>query len=1591
MCAATSSSRSVSSQSDETNICIIHLADIHIRDTGRAKFQSALEHLGMFIRNIPARQYVIAVIAGDVFHYKTRLSAENIVDCYALLDCLAARAKHIIIIPGNHDANLNNETRVDLLTPIMTNCRALSNECELHYWSHSGWYEAWETSPLRFYVFSPLSHTSEEKGLGAQPPPPDDVDDPGVIRIALVHDFIDGLRIQGSSGHGPIKQEWLSQFDCVMCGHAHDYQAFNCADSSVLQGTKSPQIVYCGALTQITIGESFDKGFVLWDIDSLPGQKFARPRHRFVRLDVPGAMVKYIVSARANGSIYMSVNTIQGHDAHRSFSIPADAGRIVVEIRQHVAPDSKEVKALVDSIHRTCRATIEFAVSTDNIANEVSQKMSNATVQVQRELIEAKLRAANPQIDTQTVQAVLELHTATIEHILNVEAPASLSANTSRWSLVSLDWSNLFCYGPDNHIDFTQISGLSGLIAPNRCGKSAIIDILVLALFNETLRGSAYSIIRRGCREGALRCVWTVGAGSHKDTTAAAASSSATASSNSPPSSEGPTTHEIIRKWDLKGRTVIQYLVNGQNCTGVDLKATYAAIARSVGSIDDFVSAVLIPQHSDESFLDATDMRRRAIIARILGLDLLDAALAHIREREKEHQGAIRALSSIIESAASRIATFRAGGNAASTAAGAVKDVTNVDAGAVDRKYQSQITSARDYVQSLKDKLEALEALPMMTKPAKTRAELEEEIKRARVRITSLEKEAKLGDDHIKESRSQLTTLLEQCGQGIKSISVDSLDADRIRLGKLTAQIDQNMLMMGRAKGYTMDEVPARFESAAKRLDSLLEIKSLVTEYVNLGKLRLKDAEHAKIVTVTADRFARISGRSTDLGLKTPAEAKARREALTIDKTLPTECKCSANAVTNVTAAERLALLNSLQRQAFAAGVEIPANIPVNMVDCLARIKTQLDGHDWKKPLMNAPMVDVIEIAQCAIQAVRASSGTKVTRNLAAQLEIAQYCVHNHDRIHANCVNVAEVEYLCALEEQMNVSARSMRRSELRARLDILLPGAGIEIPTVPATATSIAAAVITTVAAQNAREVHHPIPTLKVIGENIFQCERALSLLGDLKKNAKAIRESLALNAEVTALRSKLDLCFSVQRLTLAIDKEAQDIVAIRARIADANESIKALTAQLTPAESAQKEYDEFLAKQAELRAVRENYNRNQAAYLSLVAEANEYAHMRDDLASANHKISTEHQAYHICQLYKMTLDTKTGIQFNLMTSAMGLIEEQANRMLEPIAGLKISIRLGTTSTSVESTPINVPNVSGVPAADGVAKEPIQFIPQLAHGTITRTMHILVRDATTGIEHSAELCSGFQRFIINIALRRAFLYSAVRPMPQFMIIDEGFGCLDDINMVRVCEYLPDLARELKFMLVVSHIDSLNTIINVPLIINVDPHGGICQGSISSLHFGLEDTPTLTETLIKCGAGMVPGKIGRPKKTVITGEAAAAAITIPDSGTSTTITKDHSSGVNAAVASAQPVANSGSVAPAAAASSAPRKHEKSAKKAKPAGPILDPAIVDKRADGTLFCKICGIDFKQWVRHARTTKHIQRTVKRVSLQMSEVKK
>lgn len=1489
----------------EHSFYILHLADIHIRDTEpeRDKFRKALEGLATFIQNLLSqRRRLIVVIAGDIFHYKTRLSAENLTDCYALLDCLAQHASDLVIIPGNHDANLNNETRIDLLTPIMKNCRVLPGKCTLHYCPRSGW-ETLRDCPIQFYIFSPLSVPA--------PPTANSVSDASMTRIAIVHDFIDGLRIQGSSGHGPIKKEWLESFHCVMCGHSHDYQVF-------VQPNKS-LIVYSGALTQLTIGESFDKGFVLWDF--VPGQTITQ---QFVYLPTPrSALVKYVVTAvphTGSPDTYSLRTACNISMSNPSRAIPRDCARVVVEMRAHVSPRSPEVMALCDGIRKATDTPVEFSIAAENIAREVSQKITPvSTLQVQNELIEAKLRASNPNIDAATIQAVLKLHTDTINQIIAHDGTRESAPCGAKWSLVFLEWSDLFCYGSHNYINFSNISGLAGLIAPNRCGKSSILDILVLALFNEGMRGKIGTIIRRGCREGSLRCIWM--------------------------SYPQGTRHEITRKWDIKGHAVMRYFVDGQNCTGSDLKTTYRAIEKIVGTADDFLSAVLIPQHADLSFLDATDGQKRAILARILGLDLLDDALELIKDQERGYQSDIKSNAAMVESAIARIEAFKPEGarDSLATLTKTARNLLEENTKVAEAEYQAQIARSDEYVKNLKKQLEALEAQPSVSQPTRSVEDINREIHATAAKVARLEGEIAEIEARIKISHANLAILREENPQ-TKNCSVDAIDVERARLTQLTAKIDQHMLLLGRAKGTQLSEVPAQLAAATKKLGILLEMRTSLTELMAIDKLYEADKR-----CITA-----FPAQEAEYNATYPSQDVSQRDTITskeviVDVSLPRECKCKQPVIHDTAQLQqaRKNLLDALLRKTFAAEVALPDSIPANILDCIEKsrkaLETLASNAVAESPKKEWDTEAMFMLARSAIQMVRLSSAISASQeSVAEQLETARYCVTFHERIVANNALIAKRDFLKLREEYLEAKSRAEKRGKLRASLTAAAKEIQITKPVAPAVAGTGSAPLVI------------PIPSLKNIKDHIFECERAICLLSELQTKTPQIRAALALDAEISTLRSRIDTCFSIQRLTLVIDNDKRLIETIRARITEANASIEGLKAQIEPNIAQQKEYAAFVARQGEIRAQRNAYGRAQTAYMSLVAEFNEFSRMREDLSATNKRIAIAHQAHHICQLYKMTLDTKTGIQYNLMSNAIAFIEAEANRIFEPIAQLKLKIDLGRVNTAVSSTSCDAmlanqddataPSTSSMTSAENetVLLPLSMMIPNLARANKTRTTTIFVRDTVSGIEHPAELCSGFQRFILSIALRRAFLRSSIRPMPQFMIIDEGFGCLDESNMAKVCGYLPELARELNFMLIVSHIDSLNTMLTTPLVIEVGQHGD----TLSSLRFG-EDIEAFV-----------------PTATAITPAPAAASATATT--TATTAATGAASGINAV-----------------AIERAPRKKKVRASQIA----VIDPAIVDKRADGTMFCKVCGMDFANWIRHAKTKKHVARTAKHLAEQLS----
>ena len=155
---------------------IHHISDIQIRNLKRHKeYEQVFERTYTEIRK--QKDNAVVYIGGDIAHSKTDMSPE-------LVDQLSRLFKNLsdicptLIIAGNHDCNLNNRSRLDVLTPIVNNL----NHHNLHYLKDSGIYKC---ADVDFVVWDCWS--DEDDFITS-----DQVD--GKTKIVLFHGTVIGVR-----------------------------------------------------------------------------------------------------------------------------------------------------------------------------------------------------------------------------------------------------------------------------------------------------------------------------------------------------------------------------------------------------------------------------------------------------------------------------------------------------------------------------------------------------------------------------------------------------------------------------------------------------------------------------------------------------------------------------------------------------------------------------------------------------------------------------------------------------------------------------------------------------------------------------------------------------------------------------------------------------------------------------------------------------------------------------------------------------------------------------------------------------------------------------------------------------------------------------------------------------------------------------------------------------------------------------------------------------------------------------------------------------------------------------------------------------
>lgn len=238
---------------------LVHFSDLHLKlFKDHDLYRSILNDMLDKFREInPDR----IVFTGDLLHSKNQLTPEVIeIASWVLTEC--AKISKTVLIAGNHDALINNNDRLDSLTPIISNL----NNPNIVYYKDRGIYEDENVSWCVYSQFQGNIPPEIETAVG--------------FKIGLFHDPVAGLTtdLGFDFGSHAYDVEKFNGLDLVLCGDVHKRATFN-----IPNGKRGVMI---GSTIQQNYGESIGKhGFGIYD--------FETDEYSFVDLENPKPFLSF--------------------------------------------------------------------------------------------------------------------------------------------------------------------------------------------------------------------------------------------------------------------------------------------------------------------------------------------------------------------------------------------------------------------------------------------------------------------------------------------------------------------------------------------------------------------------------------------------------------------------------------------------------------------------------------------------------------------------------------------------------------------------------------------------------------------------------------------------------------------------------------------------------------------------------------------------------------------------------------------------------------------------------------------------------------------------------------------------------------------------------------------------------------------------------------------------------------------------------------------------------------------------------------------------------------------------------------------------
>ncbi len=564
---------------------VYHLADLHIRNLQRHKeYKQVFKKFLKQVKEDKIEDSLI-YIAGDIAHAKTEMSPELVHEIsWFLTEC--AKLRETVLITGNHDCNLNNSHRLDVLTPIIEN---LGNN-RIHYLRDTGVYNIHN---LTFVVYSILDDKENW-------PKGDTID--GENKIVLFHGPVNKAQtdIGYTVSSNSFQVDMFDGFDMAMLGDIHKRQTF---------GPGYEHIAYAGSMIQQNHGELLENhGYLLWDI---PTRTFTEHHlhndYGFLTVDV--------VDGKIPQWVYDEVGT----------KLPKYP-RLRLRFTRTEASDMKRRITELKKLFKVAEVTV---TRTDTIGQlKTNQKVNkNIVGNVKDETFQNSL--IRDYLERQYLLEDEELDKiAEINSELNGQIDDSDSIGNILWTPKEFQFSNMFSYGEDNKVRFDKAQGIVGIFAPNASGKSSLFDALSFCIYDKTSRTNISKNILNN-RKTNFYCKFNFeidGIDYYIERRA----------------------KYVRRQTSVKVDVDFWRDNNGviESLNGEQRKDTNKEIEKYLGKFEDFVLTALSLQGNNALFIDKSQSERKEILSQFIGVNIFDKLYQKAADENRDNATLIRKFKS---------------------------------------------------------------------------------------------------------------------------------------------------------------------------------------------------------------------------------------------------------------------------------------------------------------------------------------------------------------------------------------------------------------------------------------------------------------------------------------------------------------------------------------------------------------------------------------------------------------------------------------------------------------------------------------------------------------------------------------------------------------------------------------------------------------------------------------------------------------------------------------------------------------------------------------------------------------------------------